>query len=90
MIIQPTSCDAVRLFSRSKYVMTDIRSSMTAKTFEDRMMLLENSDWWMNEYTDAKFTVMSSNKGCKIMQKILNSNNVAVNDAEDLQIDDDA
>ena len=51
MSICPTSCDAERLFSKSKYFMTPNRTRMTSKTFEDRMILAENCrDWWMNEF----------------------------------------
>ena len=60
-------------------------------TFEDRMMLKENSYIWMNEYEDVALKTMKSNpKGYKIIQSILNANDVVVNEEEDLHVDDDA
>jgi len=63
---------------------------MTAMTFEDRMMLSENSKLWMNEYSDNKLTNIINQKGWNLIQKILNSKEVHEDDNEELNIDEDA
>jgi len=44
---------------------------MSCKTFENRFMLSENRDWWMNVF-NGKGTAVENPRGWKIGQRALN------------------
>lgn len=84
-LIRPTSTLVKRLLSKAKLVMTDLRSSITPYTFEVRVMLSENRDLWMNEYSDKDCLHVSDAQGFRLVHKIMRNPEVA--QAAEMRVD---
>ncbi len=72
--IPATSCDAERLFSKCGLVMSKLRCAMLNKSFESRIILMENKEYWSNLYKDPRTCrLLVDSKGFRMMQEILTS-----------------